>query len=777
MAPTDTTNGTKNFVVTKLARDASNWITWKTQTLATLGSNRGVIRHLNGMVKMPEPLEDIETSDEEAYEKAERRWDDYHQREELIKAQIFTTIPETLLIEIQKLSTAKEIWDAICIKHENTALTIKVDLRQRLYQIKCEDDANVRTHLETMLQIQEQLEGMGNGLKDDELTTVILGSLPKSYRPIINVISLSAKHAQLKLKPSIIVDSLFEEFNRLEIEERQLKSAESALAAAKGRQKGHRTADIECWRCGKTGHVRAECPEKGKKKDDDKKDLAKVAAEADEWVFTTTSNQAPPQEANSRKGSEIDIYDSGASSHMSPDRHRFITFKEIPPHPVATADKAILKATGIGDMQIAIPNDKTTNHITVKDVLYCEDLAFTLISLTRCDKAGFAVLLRDKHCTIRDPKGTIIRRIPLIGNLYKVEHKPSTEYANMACRTLTIDEVHRRMGHISSRYIKELVIKGTITGIEVDKKSIPTFCTSCAKGKMTRKTIPRERTGPRSKEFGDKTHTDVWGPTTPQSYDGHEYFSTFTDDHTRWSRMDAMKRKSDTLTCYKNYEAWAETQHSAKLKRLQSDRGGEYMSTEFDQHLKSKGTIRSLTVHDTPEQNGVAERLNHTLVEHACAMHYAADLPKFLWTKSIQHAVWLKNCMTTYQLDGKTPFEMLFGKKPDFTNLPEWGAKVWVLKEDRGKLDAKADEGRWVGYSRDSKAHQIYWPGKQRVTNERNISFDDTVVVTPGDATAENKHEDAQHHQQTAHDPKDKAGDSPELKAQEMHPHATLEPP
>ena len=200
MAPTDTTNGTKNFVVTKLAWDASNWITWKTQTLATLGSNRGVIRHLNGMVKMPEPLEDIETSDEEAYEKAERCWDDYHQREELIKAQIFTTIPETLLIEIRKLSNAKEIWDAICIKHENTALTIKVDLRQRLYQMKCEDDTNVRTHLETMLQIQEQLEGMGNGLKDDELTTVILGSLPKSYRPIINVISLSAKHAQLKLK-------------------------------------------------------------------------------------------------------------------------------------------------------------------------------------------------------------------------------------------------------------------------------------------------------------------------------------------------------------------------------------------------------------------------------------------------------------------------------------------------------------------------------------------------------------------------------------------------
>jgi hypothetical protein len=90
--------------------------------------------------------------------------------------------------------------------------------------------------------------------------------------------------------------------------------------------------------------------------------------------------------------------------------------------------------------------------------------------------------------------------------------------------------------------------------------------------------------------------------------------------------------------------------------------------------------------------------------------------------------------MMTYQLDGKTPFEMIFGKKPDLTDLPEWGAKVWVLKEDHGKLDVKADEGQWVRYSRDSKAHQIYWPRKQCVMNKCNVSFDDTVAIPLGNA-------------------------------------------
>ena len=73
-------------------------------------------------------------------------------------------------------------------------------------------------------------------------------------------------------------------------------------------------------------------------------------------------------------------------------------------------------------MRIAIPNGKVTSHVTIKDVLYCKDLAFTLISLPKCNKAGFAVLIHDKHCMIRDPKGMTIGRIPLVGDLYKVEH-------------------------------------------------------------------------------------------------------------------------------------------------------------------------------------------------------------------------------------------------------------------------------------------------------------------------------------------------------------------
>jgi hypothetical protein len=217
----------------------------------------------------------------------------------------------------------------------------------------------------------------------------------------------------------------------------------------------------------------------------------------------------------------------------------------------------------------------------------------------------------------------------------------------------------------------------------------------------------------------------------PQSYDGKEYFVSFTDDHNRWTYLVPMARKSVVFGCYKQYEAWVEKQHSAKIKHLQTDHGGEYLSDAFTSHLKLKGTVRSLTVHDMPEENGVSERLNRTLLEHARAMHLTAELPKFLWTKSVQHAIWLKNRTSTHALDGRTPYMLVHDAKPDLTDLPEWGTRVFVLKESNGKLESKADEGKWVGYSDESKGHRVYWPGKRRVTVERNITFDVPVLVTP----------------------------------------------
>ena len=81
--------------------------------------------------------------------------------------------------------------------------------------------------------------------------------------------------------------------------------------------------------------------------------------------------------------------------------------------------------------------------------------------------------------------------------------------------------------------------------------------------------------------------------------------------------------------------------------------------------------------------------------------------------------------------NGKTPYEVMHGAKPDLSILPEWGTKAFVLKEDSNKLEPKTEEGRWMGYSNESKGHRIYWPGKHRTTIECNVMFNAPILVMP----------------------------------------------
>ena len=180
----------------------------------------------------------------------EKCWDDYNQRKATIMAQIFTMVPDSVLIEILNLATAKEIWEAVCAKHEMKALTVKVDMWRQMYEMRCKDESNIRTHLETLMSTQEQLAGMNAALTDDDLVTVILSSLPKSYRSLINVIMMSAMHAKVQLEPDHVVGMLIDEFERLEIKDHQSKASESQRKCPYHNQSPHkgRYRMLEMWK-------------------------------------------------------------------------------------------------------------------------------------------------------------------------------------------------------------------------------------------------------------------------------------------------------------------------------------------------------------------------------------------------------------------------------------------------------------------------------------------------------------------------------------------------
>jgi len=109
--------------------------------------------------------------------------------------------------------------------------------------------------------------------------------------------------------------------------------------------------------------------------------------------------------------------------------------------------------------------------------------------------------------------------------------------------------------------------------------------------------------------------------------------------------------------------------------------------------LKSKGTEQKLTVHDTPQENGVAECRNHMIVEHICALLHASGLLKMLWGEAACHVAWLMNHTLTKAVAGKTPYKAAFGKKLDLSQVHEWGKKVWVQIEGGDKLGGHVREG------------------------------------------------------------------------------------
>src|ERR1700678_1674953 len=433
--------------------------------------------------------------------------------------------------------------------------------------------------------------------------------------------------------------------------------------------------------------------------------------------------------------SETELYYSGASRHMSPYKYKFINYVPIQTKVLTAADGGTFNAIGKGDIRITMPNGQSTTRILLKDVLYAPKMGITLLSISKIDAAGFASLFYKgflKIFSFVDGK-KCLAEVAVRNGLYRVEHEASDVVAAVAAEVVTIEKLHRLMGNISPDAAKMLVKKGMVEGLTLDESSKIESCDSCEYGKAHRKAIGKERVAPQASNIGDEVHSDVWGPSPVQTIGGREYYTTFTDGNSSFTHLYLLRFKSETFDAYKAYEAELKKQKGVGIKKLHSDRGGEYLSKEFTDHLRQAGTLRNLTVHDTPEHNGVAERLNRTLLEKVRAMLHASQLPKFLWGEAIKHAVWLKNRSSTKPLGGRTPYEIFYGTKPNLRGLPEFGSKVWVHMPEGSKLDGRSVIGRWVGFDEESSGHRIYSPEKRMVSIQRSIKFDpgETDVYLP----------------------------------------------
>src|SRR6266550_3277062 len=758
------TSDTFKFIkLEKLKDDGTNWVTYRERVTNTM-THKGLRRHFLGTKRKPGTcieldgkfykIEDIKKKDRVALtdkeaEDMEEALDEYERKEASVREVIYETISQSMFLQIKNEPTASKLWSKLVSIMQEKGDLIQVSILTKLQTMICLADDDVRAHLGKMKELKEQLEGMGAPVSDPSFAAMIRKSLPPCYRPLLQTLSAAARINNKTLTSDQIITSVHKEADELVVQKEADKAAENAAMIAAYAKKKEQSQKKKCSNCKKTGHMKEECFRKGGGKegqapwDKKKKDEAKAnAASTEDVSLAVTYSPSELLEAlGATPATTIAIMDCGATQHFTPNRSDLLNFTEIEPRPIRAANGQVLQATGRGDLGILFPmkNGQKPVKATLRGVYYSPDFTFTLISVGTMVKKGFRVVFEDDICTISTPKPTrrIISDIPVSNNgLYKVSITPKgdssgTEIATVASKKVSISEFHRRMGHVNHDDLRHMIKEGTATGIDLDMNSKPEQCVQCIEAKATTNPFPKEGTK-RATKYGGKVVADLWGPAQSPSLKGKEYYLTFIDEYTHETRIYFLRNKSEAFETYKIYEKWVNMQRDARIKLLGTDRGGEFTSDAFSQHLKKAGTARHLTVHDSPQSNGRAERANRVIVEGARAMLLAAKLPKPLWAEAASHFVWLRNRVPTKALpDYKTPIQMSTGNCPDLSNVRQWGHKVWVKRTHSPKLESKVEKGRFIGFDEESKGYRIYWEEKRSVTVERDVYFDESDASAP----------------------------------------------
>jgi hypothetical protein len=297
--------------------------------------------------------------------------------------------------------------------------------------------------------MREWLASLGKTIADQEYAYMPICSLPPLYEMILHGLNAAAKPTGQAIGPKNVVHLVGGEYNHRTLKKGLQGSDDTFVMTStqKGKKKKH---NVECFNCHKCGHVKADCWAKGGSKEGQgpwrsgsaaarvnssasaqEADIGAWAAieEISEEAASSTAEEPERRVTMAASSSarapmpEAELYDSGASRHMSPYQHRFETYWVIPPRAIMATDKKMFYGVGIGDLRIKVPRGKSHSVVLLRDVLHAPDMGMTMVSIRCIAKAGCMVSFKGRSCNITGSSSKTIRTIPANANrLYKVEH-------------------------------------------------------------------------------------------------------------------------------------------------------------------------------------------------------------------------------------------------------------------------------------------------------------------------------------------------------------------
>lgn len=616
----------------------------------------------------------------------------------------------TLLLEpsnythIDGKENAKEAWDSLEKAFEDKGVGRRVAVLQQLVSLKQKDCASMEEYVQKMCTLWAKVKSAGFKIDEEVAGSLILVGLPAEFKAMVLAIENSGTAITVDYVKNLLLQGI--------MFDNETDKAESALATMKHKGK-KKPRGRSCYECGSTKHYIRDCPQSKSEKDKNAKKKQTPA------LFSSFLAQSTEKESDW-------FIDSGCTTHMTKHKTCLVNISHPEQKEVVVANSDKLDIDCVGDISQCVLNNGKREEIEIKRVHYVPNICANLLSVSQIVKRNNTVLFTKNGCKILNANNKVIATASLIDDLFKLDTVPNAKVFCADTNNSNICEKtkenlllwHRRFGHASFDYMKFL--KGTINDFAVSNRKV---CVTCIQGKQTR--LPFKHEGNRASQLLELVHSDVCGPFSVNSFSGKRYFVTFVDDFSRKLFVYAMKQKSEVFEHFLRFKNMVEKQTGQKLKFFRSDNGTEFCNHNFKSFFEKHGIVHQRSTINTPQQNGVAERINRTIIEKVRCMLLDAGLEKNFWAEAVMTAAYLINRIPCKGSGIESPEEIWSSKKPDFGFLKVFGCRAYaqILSNKRKKLDSKAAEYTFVGYAENTKAYRLFDKRSKTIIISRDVTF------------------------------------------------------
>nr|GEU38511.1 reverse transcriptase domain-containing protein [Tanacetum cinerariifolium] len=380
--------------------------------------------------------------------------------------------------------------------------------------------------------------------------------------------------------------------------------------------------------------------------------------------------------------------DSGCSRHMTSDHSKLINYVDKFIGTVRFENDEFATIVGYGDYKLG--------DTIITRVYYVEGLKHNLFSVGQFCNADLEVMFRQHTCHIRNKEMVDLLQGSRSTNLYSISLN-NLMAASPVCLLSKASSTkswlwHRRLNHLNFRTLNELGRKYLVRGLprlKYDKKHL---CPSCQLGKSKKSSHPL-KTINNNTEILNTLHMDLCGPLRVESINKKKYILVIVDDYTRFGWVRFLRTKDETPEAIKKFIKTTQVALNTTVRFVRTDNGTEFTNKTLTEFYESVGITHNTSVPQTPQQNGVVERRNRTLMEAARTMLIFTKVPMFLWAEAVATACYTLNRSLVHTLHGKTYYELLKGKKPNVTYFRVFSSLCYPTNDsdDLGKLTAKVD--------------------------------------------------------------------------------------